>query len=92
MLADGQNQCVQRHFEAGVRNLVRYLAARRITIALVGHTATFERLEFSVADDQALRFTQFKHIDAFVEQVCDFLTIGRHLVDGAAVDQADSTV
>ena len=38
------------------------------------------------------RLREFEHFDALVEKLRDLLPVGRHLVDGAPVDQRDLAV
>ena len=92
MLADGQNQCIQRQLEVGVGNLVWNLAARSITIALEDRASAYQRTQLPVFDHQALRFAQLEHVDVLLDEMRYVLTIRWHLIDGATVDQADLTV
>ena len=56
MLADGQDQSVQRNFEVRVRQLMRNLAAGSVAVTFVDHATALQPLQFTVCNNQALRF------------------------------------
>ena len=71
---------------------MRNLSARGVAIAFVRHAAALQCLQLAVFGDQALRFAQLEYFDAFSQQMGYFLAVGGHLVDGAAIDQADFAI
>ncbi len=87
MLADGQDQRVERDLELRVGHIEWDLAPRIVAIAAVLGLGADQPGEFAVFDMERGRVRQFDDVDALFLDGVDFLGIGRHLVDGAAIDQ-----
>ncbi len=87
MLADRQDQRVERDLELGIGHVVGDLAARGVAIATVFGTTAHQSGQLPVLDVQSVGLGQFHDPDTFHPAGMDLLRIGGHLVYGPPINE-----
>ena len=87
MLADRQDQRVERDLELGVRHVEWDLATGVVALAAVLGLGADQPAQLAVLDMQRRRLRQLDDLDALLDAGVDLLGIGRHLVDRPPVDE-----